>query len=669
MRPRGGKLGRPFYAITDPAVDAATSTAVIDANDGVLITLTGPGNPQTLQNPSSPTPGRRFLVINNDTSTDSITVNGSTINPGETATYIWDGSTWIGVSGGTGAITVRDCNWDATVNATFTGITAVNVCSDADATAVGVAPGVVNIYIPGLTFVSDFNTTNGTNNCVVAAHTTTSRNVANPGTFLIGGWVAGTAHPTTRSTTLSFSSGGNNCSFDDLTSTIEVLVAGATDNFGAPIASHTTVALTTANTPFDQTVNNIRIRVDDTGGPMTNDNGRYKAQIRVDINIQAILGDSGRFSVRITHNNAGALVYQQGPMFFDNQPNTATLVGGTTTISETGGMVVTREISGVNYYTHNSQFTVTVSDIDYLNGDSYPILEQLEILGPEYNLPQLDNIIGPAITNWTNDWNDLDDSYTKTDWAVTPNNNFCVVTTTANITSNIYDWGLVESQNSPNEAMCMNTYVPNATRIYEDFRLEEVGSEVGAYRLTSALVGPWDNTQDLNAYDDTLGLQYQCSRLIYPQTNFTIYNPSPVGQPNYAGSAGIRTWYRRMWHTGVSHPVGRFRLTDHNITEADLAANNVIIDISLNGVAWYTLNSLYVGGPLLPGQGCRTDKDQYGLPGNAPNPENNQIAFGLGTGGFTALGTGGGWGIYIRIRYGNGQTTKYIGVFEEVTWI
>jgi hypothetical protein len=184
----------------------------------------------------------------------------------------------------------------------------------------------------------------------------------------------------------------------------------------------------------------------------------------------------------------------------------------------------------------------------------------------------------------------------------------------------------------------------------------------------SDLATQWDNTRDVNAYDDNLGLQYRCGGLIYPQTDFSGYNPL-LGSPNYAGSAGVRTWYRRFWHTGVAHPIGRFRLGDHNVTEADLAANNVMIDISLNGVAWYSLNAMYVGGPLLPGSGCRTDKDTYGLPGNAPDPENDQIAFSLGTGGFTGAGTGGGWGIFIRIRYGNGQTTKSIGSFEEVTWI
>ncbi|RLC79108.1 MAG: hypothetical protein DRJ03_24075, partial [Chloroflexi bacterium] len=359
---------------------------------------------------------------------------------------------------------------------------------------------------------------------------------------------------------------------------------------------------------------------------MTADASKFKARIRVDVNIDAILPNSGRFSIRIVHNTGAGFTFTQGPMFYDTEPNVADL-DGTTTIAETGGLVIVRQVSGVYYYTDGSQFTVDIDEIDFLNGDSYPQNQQMQVDGSDYGLPLLNNLHSTDFTGWINAWDDADDTYQKTDWAITALSNFCSIDPAAVVTPTIYDWGVADTQNSAGAAIAVNTYVPNATRIYDDFRLEEAGVEVGAVRLESDLITPWDATQDLNAYDDNLGLQYQCSRLLYPQTNFGGYSPNSGTQPNYLASAGARTWYRRFWHTGISHPVGRFRLTDYSITEADLAANNVLIDISLDGVAWYTLNGLYGGGPLAPGDPCRTDKDVYGLTGNAPDPVNGQLAF------------------------------------------
>jgi len=88
-------------AITDPAVNAAVTTLKIDAYSGTVITLTTTGNSQTLQNPTSSLSGKSFLVINNDTSSNSITVNTIVIAPGSAINFVWDGNVWIGIGGGT----------------------------------------------------------------------------------------------------------------------------------------------------------------------------------------------------------------------------------------------------------------------------------------------------------------------------------------------------------------------------------------------------------------------------------------------------------------------------------------------------------------------------------------------------------------------------------------
>jgi hypothetical protein len=88
----------PFAAVTDPAgtpTFAAVTRAIIDAYNGVIITLTGAGNAQTIFSPTVTTAGKIFTVINNDTSTNTISVNGITIPAGKSQSFVWDGSAWI----------------------------------------------------------------------------------------------------------------------------------------------------------------------------------------------------------------------------------------------------------------------------------------------------------------------------------------------------------------------------------------------------------------------------------------------------------------------------------------------------------------------------------------------------------------------------------------------
>jgi len=105
------------YTVTDPAINAAVTTAILDAYGTVIITLTGAGNAQTIQSPTITTAGKAFTVVNNDTSINTIAVNGITIPVGKAQTWIWDGTAWIEIDlgitslpvpinqGGTGQVT------------------------------------------------------------------------------------------------------------------------------------------------------------------------------------------------------------------------------------------------------------------------------------------------------------------------------------------------------------------------------------------------------------------------------------------------------------------------------------------------------------------------------------------------------------------------------------
>jgi hypothetical protein len=85
-----------YTSKTDPALNAITADD-IDTYLGVVITLTGAGNNQTLPSPSGSITPPSFTVINDDASTNSIDIIGSstvTLAAGEAATFVWDGSVW-----------------------------------------------------------------------------------------------------------------------------------------------------------------------------------------------------------------------------------------------------------------------------------------------------------------------------------------------------------------------------------------------------------------------------------------------------------------------------------------------------------------------------------------------------------------------------------------------
>jgi len=120
----GVTINEHMDSATDPALNAAVSTAIVDEYNGILITLTGAGNNQTLQDPTTVANVKAFTVANNDTSTNNVVAIAGgvsfTITAGEAQSFIWDGSAWgpmdMGITdipvkviqGGTGLATLTD---------------------------------------------------------------------------------------------------------------------------------------------------------------------------------------------------------------------------------------------------------------------------------------------------------------------------------------------------------------------------------------------------------------------------------------------------------------------------------------------------------------------------------------------------------------------------------
>ena len=127
-----------------------------------------------------------------------------------------------------------------------------------------------------------------------------------------------------------------------------------------------------------------------------------------------------------TTDGTGTYTYTQTAVFLDSNPNTPTLSG--VTIAETGGSVLVKHLSGVEYYIRNSAFTVAISDIDNLNRNTARTSVNLQIPFTNYGISTLSQspLSGGAgnanFSGWTSAYNNLNTSYSNTSVQITSSN-------------------------------------------------------------------------------------------------------------------------------------------------------------------------------------------------------------------------------------------------------
>src|SRR5690606_5971554 len=103
-----------------------------------------------------------------------------------------------------------------------------------------------------------------------------------------------------------------------------------------------------------------------------------------------------RYHIEITHtpdsstDGTGPYTYTQSDVFFDLNPNTPS-ISSSVTIAETSGSVLTKHLSGIEYYILGSEFTIDVTDIDNHNRDTSRTSSSLLLRGDDYGLPDLDH--------------------------------------------------------------------------------------------------------------------------------------------------------------------------------------------------------------------------------------------------------------------------------------
>jgi len=423
------------------------------------------------------------------------------------------------------------------------------------------------IFIPPPEFLSHWNTSDGSNGDQFVTNDITSKlvHVSTPSggegsPFKTNGW-ENTNRQGHLPQIVTIETPGDTTGFGgDSTMTVDVYEADGS----TLIESFTTPAIT-ENGTFSS--GNITVTISNYGP----DSSRFKAKAVVEVDIDlAFTGigqDGGRYHIEVTHttdsttDGNGPFVYIQPDIFLDTNQTTPS-INGTTSIAERAGFVVTKHLSGLEYYTIGSQFTVDVTDIDDFNENSHRIDESLVIDGSEYGLPSLSHSpfgVGSAnFIGWSNNHDQNDVDYSKEDWTINAAN-FRYIGPSGNISALPRDpWANGSSSNSPNNNILVDTYGIQSTDTYEPF-VDEARRELDDF----SGAGSFDSVGSLLAgeamvFNDQL-ISPQSSTYVRsdgpnsPNTDWSTFDPGI--NPNYTGLVVPVKYNRRFTQaSGINIP-------------------------------------------------------------------------------------------------------------------
>ena len=527
-----------------------------------------------------------------------------------------------GSSAGGGTLIVKDEG----VQVGATGYTTMNfVGTDVLAEDSGVA-GQVNVYIPTPTFLSHFNTTDGTNNASVDANLYPFNDIPR------------ISSPTSEGNPFQTGSGSNTAwaGFNRAAytspsnGTINYQTVAACTGFSADAAGDAKIAVTvyaadgvttletfTTGTLYQNGTSNsssgdISVTI---GGYATDLPTKFSATVSITVVANDILTTAGyaggRYHVGfvMTTDTAtdGAQTFSYfGPngnsstsyngetndVFFDTDPSTPNINGTTTIIeSTTPASILTKHLSGVEYYILNSQFELDVTDIDNFNantqGRSGDAVWNFRIQGGDYGLPtrqlQAWSLAYGSMPAWTNQYDVNNVAFIYDTWAIN-NTLYRFRNTDAFTQANVYDpWDTGNTVNSTGASILVDTYATtgNSNQLRErfddeQFRLERTGAYT-AFNPLNTLTGSGlaNQTGSSSPFCQacTVG-----SNAVQPFKFFkdngdspqyasltgalTTYKPDKTGSnPDYSGASyQVTSTYHRLMHTtgSTTDPIASF---------------------------------------------------------------------------------------------------------------
>jgi len=472
------------------------------------------------------------------------------------------------------------------------------------------SPGIVNVYIPPPAFDSHWNTDDGANGAQwtsesisrLIAHISDPIAQGNP--FNTSGWedtvqqatLQGLMTFTTPSTTTGF--GGD--------STAHVVVYDAN---GTNILEELTTAPITADGSYGS--GNIQVTISSYAA----DGPRFKAQMSVVVDVAGVLASnsllSGRIHVVVVHitdtntDTGTGYAFVQTDVFLDNNPNTPQ-INGNTSIVETPASVLSKHLSGLEYYILGSRFTVGVIDIDNLNRDTSRVDSNLNIIGINYGLPALHESMhgsGAAnFSNWSNLYNDIDANYNWDAWAITQGN-FRYVGDAASIDANPADtWGNGAVDSSPGAFILVDTWGIRSTDKEEYF--DDEARRQDEFFNAGTFPGNWNSMNSLvlnEAMVFNSQIMHPDAATLFSSSNavnldWSSYQPDEGGpNPDYSplASQGDVNYYRTLRDStvnggplsGISRTSGRLIFSGNFMSDATIDLTNGNLEIFIYKVS------------------------------------------------------------------------------------
>ena len=482
------------------------------------------------------------------------------------------------------------------------------------ASTTGANGGWVNVYIPPPDYASHFNTNDGTTNGTVSEGTITRSTVR-----ISTPTSEGAPYFKTGGGSNSLWAGTNQAAYSSTNGLVTFSTAGLVTGFSANVSGDATITVTmydadgvsvleTYTTPTlyqnaTHTSGSGDITVQISGYAV--DSGlKYKASVAVSVYAENIFTtntlDGGRYHVSITMNTdtatdgAGTYTYVQPDVFFDSNdfetyPSIPQINGSNTTVeSSNPGNILTKHLSGVEYYILNSEFEIDVTDIDRLNGNTQGraggVTYNLQITAADYGLPtrQLQAwslSYGTWNGTWTNAWDLNDADYQYTSWPIT-STNYRYRGPSANTTAQVFDpWNNGNIATSANASVLIDTLTTTSTALIEYFDDEARRTEFGwsanwdetATLSTGSTAGSGSGaggTAGGGTAGSSPGTSYNyCDacvvggKLVMPhryfltvpntstiQANLTTYKPDKNGSnPDYSGSSYSTVDYARYY--------------------------------------------------------------------------------------------------------------------------
>ena len=542
-------------------------------------------------------------------------------------------------------------------------------------------PTTINVYVPTPTFASHFNTVDGTTTGTVSESGITRYTVristptSEGSPFYTGGgsnslWAATNAAAHTG-TTPSFATAGLVTGVGgDSTLKVEVFSGDGV----TLLATYTTPAIT-GNAVNTSSGANAGITVTITN--YATDSLKYKATLAASVNMSTIFTTNslsgGRYHIKLTHttdtttDGAGTYTYTQTDVFYDKNTTSPSFGSGASiTIAETSGQVQTKHLSGVEYYITGSQFTAIEDKINDLNantqGRANSASNNIIFAAANYGLATLNiSAWSPSqgsMTGWTNYYNDTDDTYTVTNWAIS-SSNFRYRGTSGNATCSIYDpWSAGTSKTTSSTNILVDTVSDNSTNLIEYFNGE-------TYRMQSDYTTSWTSTNTLSNGEacvvgscivrpDRFFLTDPNTSTIQP--NLSTYKPDAGGaNPNYTSLTADASYYRLFYNTlsPSSTPIPSFSM----VFAGTFSGANALADLTSSALKVFVRK---IGATV--GNYGTTSPDLYlhgtGYDGGTFDDGNTVHEIRLGSSsGNTINGTFGGYnatnGIYVEVRICN----------------